>query len=470
LSQTPALLEDLLAPKRSLGADYRFERDMLEVKANCFGISGVFTRRAVSAGTEIISVPIVNGSMTPFRAYEEASALLQSLGPNRFNVSQEFAIASAVYLRCIDEENAATDVLITESDLAASYAGSPMTSYDSLARAKLLSSNNREALEYAAEMDRQIAQLGVIPELFRALLGYISSRAWKGVGVIPVMDWFNASFADGANCTFQTRDGRFCYVTIKDVATGDELLWNYNNANAITTWFNYGYVDIERPTLAFLEIRVEESQRQALENFAIRQLNLASNKNSTDTNVDKCLFQRELLTPGNLANGAMARRSVANSMKTFVNARAWFRMLVLSSEANLTGRISLATINADGMPFGADIETRVIATMRAALKTGLEQLRARVSEFSNSEVGRSISMAPYVDMATEAHNAWDKALGLATKICLAASLETCLPEINSKLDVDVDSQAALSSALAEIEESRPSLLAAMVGAYASALG
>jgi SET domain len=291
------------------------------------------------------------------------------------------------------------------------------------------------------------------------------SRAWKGVGVIPVLDWFNASFADGANCTFQMRDGRFCYVTIKDVAVGDEFLWNYNNANAITTWLNYGYVDIERPTLAFLEIRIDDAQRHALERFAVQQLNLASNKNSTDTKVDKCLFQRELLTPGNLANGDEARRSAANSMKTFANARAWFRMLVLANEATVTGTISLATINSDGMPFGQDIETRVIVMMRAALKTGLAQLLARVTEFSSSEVGRSISMAPYVDMATQANKAWDKALELAAKICSASSLEACLPEINLALDLNVDSQAALESALTEIAATRHSLLASIVRAY-----
>lgn len=469
MPKTPALLEDLLAPKRGLGAEYKFEPLMLEVKPNRHGIVGVFTRRAVEAGTEIISVPIVNGSMTPFRAYEEARELLQNLGSTRFNISQEFAIASAIYLRCVDEENARSDVMITESDLAASYAGSPMTSYDSLARAKLLNNNNREALEYAAEMEHQIGQLNVDPNLFRAILAYISSRAWKGVGVIPVLDWFNASYGDGANCTFQMREGRFCYVAIKDIAPNDEILWKYNNANAITTWLNYGYVDIERPTLAFLEIEIEEERRVALERFATQELNLAFNKNASGVKVNKCLFQRELLTPGKVANIGEARISVANCMKTFASTRAWFRLLILSGDKETRAPVRHANINSDAAVFGLDVEARVVAAMRTALTTGLERLYERIEEFSKSEVGRTIDMTPFVEMATEANKVWEKALSIAEAVCSTRSLEKSIPAINSALGLSLYSESELKTALDEIEIERPSLIAAIVGSYAKSI-
>lgn len=468
MPKAAAFLEDLLAPKRGLGAEYKFKLGMLEVKPNRHGIGGVFTRQAVGTGTEIISVPVINGSMTPFRAYEEAEELLSTLGPSRFNISQEFAIAAAIYLRSGDPDGAASDVLITEPDLASAYAGSPMTSYDSLARAKLLNSNNGEALEYAAELDRQIEQLGVNPELFRAILGYISSRAWKGVGVIPVLDWFNASYADGANCTFQMKDGRFCYVAIKDVAAGEELLWNYNNANAVTTWLNYGYLDVERPTLAFLEIRIEEAQRAALETLAHRELNLAPNTGSSHTKVDSCVFQRELLTPGLMVDDAHARRTVGTCMKSFASARAWFRMFVLSGEDQTLAPISYASINADEPVFGAEVEARVLATMRAALATGRERLRARVEVFSNSPVGRNVGMTPYVDMAEDAHRTWAEALAIAERICTTGNLDNCATTIRAALGLPVAGDP--HSLLEEIETRPASLVASMVKRYAKALG
>lgn len=411
------LLEDLLASRRGLGAEYRFRPGTLDVRPNRHGIRGVFLLEATTAGAEIISVPVTNGSMTPLRSYEEAADLLATLGPARFNVSQEFAIAAAIYLRSIDPDRASTDILITEPDLAAAYAGTPMSSYDSLARVQLLSSNNREALEYAAELDRQIEQLDVNPALFRGVLGYISSRAWKGVGVIPVLDWFNASYADGANCTFQTRDGRYRYVAIRDIAAGEELLWNYNNANAVTTWLNYGYVDPERPTLAFMEIRLESSQQAALDAFARRKLNLVPGAGASHTKVDACMFQRELLTPGQATSDSQAHRTLAACMKSFAHARAWFRMLVLSSGETSSAPVTHASIHADELPFAPAVEARVLATMRTALSTGLEALRTRVGAFSRTSVGRDIDMSPYVLMAEDAHRRWNEALALAERMC-----------------------------------------------------
>ncbi len=418
MPEAAALLEDLLASRRGLGAPYAFRQGRLEVKPNRHGIRGVFTREATAAGNEIISVPMTSGSMTPFRAYEEAADLLATLGPGRFNVSQEFAIAAAIYLRSSDPDRAPTDILITEPDLAAAYAGTPMSSYDSLARVQLLSSNNREALEYAAELDRRIEQLDVNPVLFRGVLGYISSRAWKGVGVIPVLDWFNASYADGANCTFQMKDGRFRYIAIKDIAAGEELLWNYNNANAVTTWLNYGYVDPERPTLAFLEIRLEPSQQLALDAFARRELNLVPGAGASHTKVDACLFQRELLAPGQTNSDSQAHRTVAACMKSFASARAWFRMLLMSGGEKGHAPLTHASIHADDLPFAPAVEARVLAAMRAALATGLEGLRTRVGAFTRTSVGQGIDMAPYVGMAEEAHRSWDEALALAERMCI----------------------------------------------------
>lgn len=418
-----ALLEALLAPKRGLGGAYRFAPGMLEVKRNRHGISGVFTRHALGSGDEIISVPILNGSMTPFRAFEEAAGLLAGLGPDRFNVSQEFAIAAAIYLRAT-AEGAADDILVTEADLAAAYAGSPMTSYDSLARAELLNSNNRDALAYAAELDRLIDTLGVDAELFRAILGYISSRAWKGVGVIPVLDWFNACYTDGANCAFRVMDGRFCYVATKAVAAGEELLWNYNNANAVTTWLNYGYLDVERPTLAFLEIRIDASQRRALDELAQRELDLAPNAGASPTKVDACVFQRELLTPGQLSSDVHARKAVAACMKSFTTARAWFRMLAISEAQGGRAPVTLASINADELAFGTDVEAQALASMRAALVTGQQRLHERVAAFSRSAVGSRIDMTPYVEMADAACRTWDEALALACELCAAETADS----------------------------------------------
>ncbi len=461
-----SLLEDLVFCKQGLGANYRFELGTLEVKPNRHGINGVFTRRPLPEGTEVISVPIANGSLTPFRAYEEAGKMLHKLGHDRFNVSHEFAIACAMYLRCLDSTSNQTDLLITETDLKASYYGSPMTSYGSLARAKLLSSNNRVVMDQAAGMDEQIRRLNVDPDLFRALLGYISSRSWSAAGVIPVLDWFNASYANGANCDFYTREGRFSYAVIRDVAAGEELVWNYNNANAVTTWFNYGYVDNERPILAFLEIRISEEERIALEKFAMEKLKLARNKIAANFKIDQCLFQRELLTPGTLPNLVEGQRSIANAIASFASVRTWFRMLLLSGDKEDRRVVSYAGINSDEPVFGLDLERKVIASMRAALANGLSENRKRVDRFSQSEVGRSIDMSPYIDMMTSAYQAWEEALAAIESLCLARSLEERVALINDALNTDIKSADEIRPALERIDAERPSLTASLVRKYA----
>jgi SET domain-containing protein len=464
-----SLLEDLLAGKQGLGSEYKFEPDTLEVKPNRHGISGVFTRHALAEGTEIISIPVVNGSLTPFRSYEEAQELLQKLGSDRFNVSHEFAIACAMYLRSLDASKSESDVLITEKDMKSSYFGSPMVSYGSLARAKLLSSNNRLDIEYAVGMDELIRRLDVDADLFRALFGYISSRSWKGVGVIPVLDWFNASYANGANCDFSMGDGKFAYVAIRDVAAGEELVWNYNNANAVTTWFNYGYVDNERPTLAFLEVRISEEDRIALESFAIKKLNFARNKINSNLKIDKCLFQRELLTPNTLSDLVDAQRSMASYVTNFVNVRAWFRMLILSGEKEAGGPISYANMSSDEAVFGLDIERKVIGSMRAALANGFEKNLERIEQFSKSEIGRSIDMAPYVDMITNANRAWEEALAVVEDICSLRSREECVALINASLGLDIESPDEIRPALDRIDSERPSLTASLIRKYAPML-
>lgn len=464
-----SLLEDLISSKQGLGADYKFERDTLEVKLNRHGVSGVFTRRALAEGTEIISIPVINGSLTPFRSYEEAQEMLQKLGSSRFNVSHEFAIACAMYLRCRNVAESQSDLLVTENDLTSSYSGSPMTSYGSLARAKLISSNNRVEIEKAAETDEQIRLLNVDPDLFRALFGYISSRSWKGAGVIPVLDWFNASYANGANCDFSMREGKFSYVSIRKIAEGEELVWNYNNANAVTTWFNYGYVDDERPTLAFLEVRIGEEERFALENFAIKKLHFARNKVSSNLKIDKCLFQRELLTPGTLSNAGDAQRAIANCVTNFVSVRAWFRMLVLSGETEISGPVSYANMSSDEFVFGSDIERRVIGSMRIALANGLAKNRERIEEFIKSDIGRSIDMEPYINILTHANGAWDEALTVVEDICLMRGREELVPLINAFLNLDIKFADDIRPALDRIDTERPSLTASLMRKYAQML-
>lgn len=461
-----SLLEDMVARKKGLGADYRFEPGTLEVKLNRHGINGVFTRRPIAEGSEIISVPIANGSLTPFRAYEEAQTMLQRLGPDRFNVSHEFAIACAMYLRCLDTANAPSDLLVTEQDLKTSYRGSPMTSYGSLARAKLLSSNNRVSIEQAAGMDEQLRRLDVDAELLRALLGYISSRSWSAAGVIPVLDWFNASYADGANCDFYTRGGRFAYGAIRDVAAGEELVWNYNNANAVTTWFNYGYVDPERPTLAFLEVRISDTERVALERFAMGKLNLARNKIGATSKVDKCLFQRELLTPGTLPNAVEVQRSIANAVASFGPVRTWFRMLLLSLEKEERSSISYAAVNSDAPVFGPEFERQVIARMRAALANGLTENLKRIARFSGSDVGRHIDTQPFLDMMTNANREWETALSTLESIYAAQSNEERVSLISASLGTSIKSAEELRPALDRLDSERPSLTASLIRKYA----
>lgn len=459
------LIEDVIAGKQGLGAEYKFEKNTFEIKPNQYGANGVFTRCSLPEGTEVISLPKLNGSLTPLRAYEESQELLKKLGPQRFNLAEKFILACAMYVRYTNTDTKDSDILITEPDFKAAYYGSPMTAYRSFELTELLGNNSRRFLEEATNMNKLIDKLDVDLELFRAMLGYTSSRNWAEVGLIPVLDRFNSSYLDDANCEFFMKDGRLGFKLSRDVEVGEELTWMYNNADAITTWLGYGYRDDKRPTIAFVEIILNEEEKNRLEAFTIEKLGWKKKDMNPSDKINQHKFSQEITYVGKLADPALIRNAIIQSLGQFSALRQWFRVFILSSKENDVGTIAANHLDGDEFFFGLEFEKEVLASIRSALQNGLLQVHKRVEKFTSSEVGRPIDMADYIDMIESASKAWDTALAVVESICSVESNEECIKIINSKLNLDLQSKDEVKPALSQINLENPTLLASLIAKY-----
>ncbi|MFT6390053.1 MAG: hypothetical protein ACJAUP_003453 [Cellvibrionaceae bacterium] len=452
------LIEELIAGKQGLGAEFSFEPNTLEVKPNQYGVNGVFTQRALSEGTEVISAPQLNGSLTLLRAYEEAQELLQNLGPDRFNVTEQFVLTCAMYLRCTNTATKHADLLITEPDLKSVYHGSPMTSFGSLDRQLLLDDNNSHAVDIAVKVDKQIKKMNVDPELFRALSAYVTSRTFHDLGIVPVMDWFNSSYGNGANCKFISSKGRLAYILLRDVEAGEELVWNYNNEGAEGTWLNYGYIDYERPTVALLELCVSEEEKVAFENFAIKKLHRSKDEISPSNKIDGCKFSFILSNPDKLPTPAL-------SLTDFIRVRKWFRIFILSGGERNSGSTSTVNMQSDEPIFVLELERKIVACIRIALKNGLIAGRKRVEQFTVSEFGCSVDMAPYIDMMESASAVWEEVLAVVEAICSAQNMGDCITVINSALELNIQYKDELITVLKKNYAERPTLTASLIQKY-----
>lgn len=469
MSQSPQLFETIIDNKQSLGGEYSFERDTFEMKLNQHGCNGVFTRRALPKGTDVVSVSISNGGLTPFRAYEEAQELLKKLGSERFNLKDMFVIACAMYLRFTNTAHRDADLLVTVPDLKAAYAGTPMSASDSLAKSQLLNSNNKTALDAAAKMDGCINQMQVDPALFRATLGYVYSRCWgEGHGLLPVLDWFNSAYGDGANCECRFRNGKYAMTLIKDVAADEELVWNYNAADANLTWLSYGFVDLKRPTKTFLLLRMDDKVKAAFEIFALEKLHWSKSRINPESKVDNCEFEFALLAPGaQIPTTALLKHSIAQSVKFFVAARVWFRALIFSSEAvDLNsispGKLENHILESDQPLFGIDTERQVIAAMHLALSTGLNDALEKIEKFEQSDIGRSIDMSDYVAMIQTCVQLWDNVFTLVESLYAAPDIDRCIPLINTALGCDIQFPETIKTTLDQALKDQPSLLGALI--------
>lgn len=465
----PVLIEELLASKQGLGAEYSFESNTLEIKPNANGVNGVFTRRRLSAGSEVLSVQQKNGCLTPLRAYDEAQELLRMLGSDRYDLDSKFVIASAMYLRCLNIETVHADLLLIDPNIKANYMGSILSCYGSKDLAMLAFPNNKSVLDKATKQNEMIIKMGVDPVLFRAILGYTTSRAWDRYGLIPLLDLFNSSYKAGINCRFLVDRDRLYYQLTRDIDAGEELRWSYNNSNAVATWLNYGYRCYERPTEALLELKLTEEQMMAHDNFTTNKLTWMHKDDWFSCNlIDKSQVRFKLLNPGKMPTLGLVRKSIADCLASFITARTYFRALVMSSEKPFNDTITLAKMQSDEPIFGLNVEQKVMSQLLTALHVGITNTYQRVEQFKASEVGRSVDITPYIQMVQEASLAWAGTLIIIEAICSNDSIEGCIDVINSALELNVKTRSELEPALEQLDKKRPSLTATLILRYMKA--
>lgn len=490
---SPVFFEELVAGKQGLGAEFTFEPNTLEIKPNKLGINGVFARRPLAEGTNILSVPIKNGSLTTLRAYEEAQEFLQKLGSDRYDLNFKFILACAMYLRYANDDTKDSDLLVTEPDLKSSYFGSPTTAFGSKDLTLLISPNNNEVLETASKQEEVINKLGVDPELFRAMLAYVSSRAFDHYGLVPLFDRFNSSYNFGTNCMFFIDENRLTYRLTKDVDAGEELVWCYNKSDALETWLDYGFIDDERPTAAFLEVNLSNEQQVNLESFITNKLTwLNRHELFPPSLVDKCKLSFKLMNVGKQPTPALLRSSIADCLNLYVGVRAIFRLIALSEQQSTRSSdmmaqlmssssyndlspsfndeqcndsISVLDIQSYVPSFGLELERKATTYMLTALKTGLIEAHERADRFKASEVGRSIDMEPFNNIVEDASTAWVEALTAIESICSTRTIEECIPIINSSLNLHIMDKSEIQPVLETVEVERPTLVASLILKY-----
>lgn len=442
-------IEDLKKGKQGLGAEHTFLPDTFEVKKNEIGIKGLFTKVALKKGTKILSVPKLSGSLTPQRAYEESLDLIKKLGAERYNLDERFLITTAVYLRFTNEETKDTDLVVTEPDIKSVYHGTPMTSVGSLERAKMINGNNKIELETAKKFDSHIEKMKVDPELFRILMGYVVSRMWgKNIGIIPLLDLLNSSYDDGANCEFESGDESYGYRLLRDVEADEEILFNYNSANALDTWMSYGYLDPRRPTYAPLFFRFEDEEKPCFDKFAMETVHWPKEEVNPSYKIDNAIYEFHLESLGKAELPLeSAYKHIKIAYDKFVSIRAWFRVLALSRTDKPLDVITNVRLADDKALYGNEIELNAIKAMRQALQDGIAITKARVDAFKASSVGQSIDLSPYMELIGQANEVWERGLYIIEQIIAAPDLAACVEPINETFGFSLQPGDNILSAL-----------------------
>ncbi|MEO0684409.1 MAG: SET domain-containing protein-lysine N-methyltransferase [Cyanobacteria bacterium J06649_11] len=419
------LVEDIISQKTNLGGEYQFLPDSLENRANEIGVHGVFTKVDRPSGSEIISVEKTNGTLTTLRAYEEAQDLLKRLGGERFNLGDQFIQASALYSRYSDERQRSEDILVMDFGAEEMYASSPMRAYKSEALARLLNFNDSAEIERTRKSDQLIESLGVDSNTFRCMMAYSRSRCWREFGIIPIMDLLNSSTANSANCSFIEEENRLKFVARRKIFAGEELTWQYNAADAIWTWFGYGYVDSERPVAANCEVHLEETEEREYDAFLMKHFDVDTAHINSRTSINNQILEFSLPYPGNPRSKISLKNDVAVSLHSFRTMRGWLRALALSQSNHRIDSVTIDQLGDDGDLFGKELEKGVLQRIRTSIDKGAKEEDERIHAFSQTDVGKPIDMSPLKDMRESARESWKNSLDVILEI-LSANDESSL--------------------------------------------
>ena len=458
------LIENIIADKNSLGAKFNFKPKTLEYRQNNDGLCGLISKVALPENSEIMSVPIKNGSLTLLRAYEEAEPLLKNLGHDRFSLPMNFILACAMYLRCTDETTKDNDLLVPEYDVGSFYRGTPMSGYLSEAMLSIANYNDKNALNEGSKVDSLINQLDVDEEVFRALLAHCRSHTWGKFGIIPVFEWMNSSYGDAANVQFLIEDDHFKYFSTKEIEAGEELTWNYNSSGVIPTWLYYGYVDKSRPSQAILQFRMDENLKDAYDEFVLKHLGVRKHTLYPRNKIDHSRTDFFMIDPGDVPEHKILGH-IPNALDNFRAVRKYFREIVLSEQNTVKHEVTVLNLKDDKNLFGWDVEKKVISTMRQALYTGLNDEKSRIANFEKTKIGHHIDMTPLIDLRESANKNWSEVFVTIEELIDARDEDGIVSILNERFNINTISITEAIKVLKALSLEKPSVLIFVVLTY-----
>lgn len=470
MAKTHRYLEDLYAEKKHLGAEIKFAPKTLEIKKNAQGVNGIFTTRALPVDYTLMSVNRAGSSLTLFRAYDEARTLLTPLGLEKFYLDKMIVLAAALYLRWTHPDNAKHDILVTSKDLIAEYKDSPMICYGSTELIELRGINAKNSLSLklkAESLDNLLSKLDVNEHYFRALLAYTQSRAFGILGVIPVFDWINSATKDDSNTALAfDNPAQFSFKTLQNIEAGQELLWTYNQSDAIDTWFAYGYVDPLRPTSAQLNIPLTEAEIAGVIQISSLVLHWQKSTIFPPGVINPSLWIMNLSCPSaNLPSTYRARRAMEDSLSSFKNIRVMCRLLKATRDNISADQLSAKILSENECKLGTKFEISVLQTMYQAIQEGIQDLHTRVLKFQTGRFGRSVDIAPYIQMRESAAEQWCSILKDLLTLCEAPDQASYLIHLKAITGINELNSANAAATLHQLLNHQPCIRLKLIEQY-----
>lgn len=412
-------LEAVTSKKSNLGANVIFENNALELKKNAIKKLGIFSCKPITENTIIMSVDLINGSLSPLRAYEEAAEMIKPLGLDHYYLEEEFIITCALYLRYKNSSTSPNDILVLNNNIKNDHTNSPLNCFGSYELDELLGYNDHTSAyrkQLAQQQDAYIKKLGVDETLFRLLLARTTTEIWNAIGVIPVLEWVNDAYNQDPNATFvHLQDNKIGFRALRQINKGEEIVWSFNNRNAIDTWFSFGYMCTTKPAAARLHRLLSQEELQQIR-FLKDKIKLPDKWNFQKGVSEPLRWTIDLPLPRKHSSDQNYKVQAAMCYNKFKEARTQFRVLLLSLSQSVPPSTTLHDLEDDKPSWGASIEKEVISEMHKAIESGLQDTLKRVHKFQASRFGQQVDLQPYIDLRVNAAKNWSQLLEQLEKL------------------------------------------------------
>lgn len=406
-------LEELLPGGRTVDTYLQFEPLCLTIKNNQYGTRGLFTTKPISSGASILSVNTIGCSLSSTRAFDEAKDLLEPLGIAKYHLSDWFLITCALYLRYQDSPADLYRTFGINDETLDFYARSPMACSPYVEYSKIALNNNSEIARQLEEQEAHVEKLQIDKTLFGSLFAIVKSRGWEDYGLIPGLDLSNASTT--ANMKFTALDGKLQFIADRDIKAGEELTWAYNQADALSTWLNYGYVDNSREHRALLLSRLSDDQIDAFCTFAIAKLGCSRNDVILPLAIDKNMFKTYLPCFGpDMRDKHRKQLNMSRMMGAFDQARGFYRSLIVAFDQ--IHDLDHSALNREITPLGLSFDIKAMNMMLDALRRANNEIEMVAQSLNQTPQCRNIDLQPGVDIQKTASRYWIEVIGLLIKL------------------------------------------------------